>query len=193
MYVYQEARIFLILHFFHVFNSTIDYTNHMLNHIDVTFRWKRFSSTKFNSKRVYLNLPVRIYQSLTRKSFLRIAKRLLSRGPLGIVGYRVRGEISGGIFSLPITAVPEAKCRCWGTMMCRRWSPKEIARSCTAWNMRANDDNDNNTNNDNVGTIANAKRNLGNLNTAPFQLSRLFDNAVNRVDESFELLCKCLT
>lgn len=76
--------------------------------------------------------------------------------------------------------------------MCRRWSREEVARSCAAWSMRANDDNDNNTNDDNVRTIANAKRNLGNLNTAPFQLLRSLDNAVNRVDESFEFSCKCL-
>lgn len=73
----------------------------------------------------------------------------------------------------------------WGNLRCRlrphrkrnvvteaRWCVADglarRPRSCTAWSIRANDDNDDNTNDDNVGT----KHDLGDLNTIPLQLSR---------------------
>lgn len=78
-----------------------------------------------------------------------------------------------GESSLPITVVPEAESRYWGTTMRCRWFHEEIVRSCAAWSIRANDDNDNHINDDNAGRAHNnrAKRDFeANFNTALFQL-----------------------
>lgn len=60
-----------------------------------------------------------------------------------------------GESSLPITVVPEAESRYRGTIMRRWWSREEIVRSCSAWSIRANDDNDNHVNDDNAGQTRN--------------------------------------
>lgn len=82
-----------------------------------------------------------------------------------------------GESSLPITVVPETET---GTIVRRRWFREEIAHSCVAWSIRANDDNDNHINDDNVGalTIVGTKYDfVADFNMIPIIPRLLLDNA----------------
>lgn len=104
--------------------------------------------------------PPGSYRSLmwarsTRKSFPCITKRFLSRA----IRYTLfaGSELGNGNWRIFVadSVVPEAESRYRSTVVRCRWFREEIARSCAAWSIRANDDNDNHINNDNAGRARN--------------------------------------